>query len=158
MSSNPLAAPRWVFCVLAVFAWSGCGPNDGLEPRLPVSGMVTYKGEPVPQGSINFEPEDPAGRPATGLIEDGRFRLTTLTPGDGAIPGRYKVAITSREVIDTSEVAAEAEGGAYEQLSLAAAEDEAESLIPPRYALSSTSGLTAEVARGSTSFDFELVD
>lgn len=156
--SRDVFRPR-LAALFALLVPLGCGPNDGLEPRLPVSGRVTYNGEPLPRGSIRFEPEDPnAARPATGLIEDGRYRLTTLTPGDGAIPGQYKVAITAREVMDVSEVEKAAEGGTFEQTAVAAASDEAASLIPPKYALPTTSGLTANVEKGSTRFDFDLQD
>src|SRR5262245_2822865 len=128
--------------VMIALASFGCGPNDGLGTRLPVSGNVTYNGEAVPQGSLTFVPENPGGHTATGSIENGRYRLTTFTPGDGAFPGKYLVAITSREVSDTSALERKAEGGALDQVSLARVQAKARSLVPRKYALSSTSGLT----------------
>ena len=34
----------------------GCGDDSGLATRYKVSGTVKYKGQPVPKGSIVFEP------------------------------------------------------------------------------------------------------
>ena len=52
-----------------LLAW-GCG-DDGLPKRYRVHGEVTYNGKPLPQGNINFIPQDAAGRAASGTIEDG---------------------------------------------------------------------------------------
>src|SRR5262249_1430926 len=58
---------------------AGCA-DDGIPPRYPVSGTVTYKGQPLASGSINFIPESESGRGATGTIIDGRYSLTTHAP------------------------------------------------------------------------------
>ena len=145
-------------CALLLIAAAGCGPDDGLPKRLPVSGRVTYNGEPLANGTITFVPEDPTGRGAFGTIEDGDYRLTTQDQDDGAIPGKYKVAIASTEQPDLSEAAAQAGAGVMDQGMVAEADQQAKSLIPERYADAAQSGLTAEVERGSTSFDFELTD
>ena len=72
----------------------GCSEDDGVGVRYPVSGTITYKGEPVPRGTVNFLPE--AGteiRPASGEIQpDGSYKLTTQTPGDGAMAGKYNAS------------------------------------------------------------------
>jgi hypothetical protein len=82
----------------ALVCVSGCG-DDGLGARYPLSGKVTYKGQPVAKGRITFTPTDAHGHGATGEIENGSFSsVTTLNPGDGALPGDYKVSIDTREV------------------------------------------------------------
>jgi hypothetical protein len=50
----------------------------------------------VEGASVVFIPVDPAKcLPANGRTgSDGRFRLTTRNPNDGAIPGEYKVVVT----------------------------------------------------------------
>jgi hypothetical protein len=68
-----------------------------MEPRYAVSGKVIYKGAPVKKGAINFVPTKPEGRGAAGQIADGYYSLTTLNPGDGAIPGKYKVMVDDRQ-------------------------------------------------------------
>jgi hypothetical protein len=135
----------------------GCGPNDGLGKRFPVSGKVTYKGQPLTSGTINFLPEDPnTGRPAVGEIQpDGSFQLTTQTPGDGAMGGKYKVSISAYEV-DKSQGASPPQGGVADQVAVARAQRK--SLIPEKYSATDVSGLAATVGPGSTSFQFDLKD
>lgn len=69
----------------------GCG-NKG--PKLAtVKGFINYKGKPVPQGSIMFQPAD--GPAATAEIKEGNFVLKTFRDGDGAVLGKHKVTIIS---------------------------------------------------------------
>jgi hypothetical protein len=73
----------------------GCGANGaGTMPNLvPVTGKVTFKGQPLTTGTVRFEPDD-FGRPATGKLQsDGTFVLTTLTDGDGVVAGHHRVSI-----------------------------------------------------------------
>ncbi len=73
----------------------GCGASgSGTMPSLvPVTGKVTFKGQPLTTGTVRFEPED-YGRPATGKLQpDGTFALTTLKEGDGVVPGHHRVSI-----------------------------------------------------------------
>jgi hypothetical protein len=72
---------------------AGCGgPSDAPE-TVPVTGLVTYKGKPVPELMITFNPEGP-GMIATGTTDaEGKFSLMTSQPGDGAKVGTYLVAI-----------------------------------------------------------------
>lgn len=77
----------------------GCSGSSSLD-TIPVQGRVTYKGQPVTQGTITFLPlnaaEGTPRRPATGVIQpDGSYRLATLSPDDGAVPGEYQVVIVS---------------------------------------------------------------
>jgi hypothetical protein len=74
---------------------SGCGGKNSDQKIAPVRGKVTYKGKPVPAGTIKFEPEGP-GPSATGEIQrDGTYVLTTHKEGDGAVLGPHKVTITA---------------------------------------------------------------
>jgi hypothetical protein len=68
------------------------GGPDGTS-ILPVKGKVTYKGKPLTDGTITFEPND-FGRPAHGNIQpDGSFVLTTFKEGDGAVRGHHRIAV-----------------------------------------------------------------
>lgn len=75
----------------------GCGSDE--LTCYPVSGVVVYEnGEPAKElvnGSIAFIPQREGNTPtATGTIgEDGRFRLSTRRPNDGAIAGKHLVSI-----------------------------------------------------------------
>jgi hypothetical protein len=147
----------------------GCSDNSGLPPRYPVSGMVTYKGQPLEKGTINFLPDDAAqGRGATGEISNGKYRLsTTETQGDGALPGSYKVTINaldadlSKADEDTKKLAQKANvqaGGMPDQVAVAKVFKEAKNAVPAKYAQIATSGLAAEVKPEPNTFNFDLAD
>jgi len=75
---------------LAVLVPVGCGAGDDL-PREPISGTVTFDGEPVKAGTIQFVPEaGKEGVSSGGIIADGGFRVARE---DGPIPGKYSVMI-----------------------------------------------------------------
>jgi hypothetical protein len=138
----------------------GCSDDSGLERRYPVSGTVTYKGSPVAKGTIAFQPSTGAGYVASGYIENGSYTLTTSgsSPGDGALPGDYKVSISSSN-LDVSTLAKKTGGllhqGDEEHQKAAKA---ATSPIPTKYAQAQTSGLTAKVEARSNKIDFPLSD
>src|SRR5437868_14394834 len=72
-------------------AGTGCG---GKDRPVKVEGVVTLDGNPVDSAVVLFNPVDAQGRQATGMTgSDGVFHLTTNAPGDGAIPGDYKVVV-----------------------------------------------------------------
>jgi hypothetical protein len=51
-----------------------------------VSGRVTYVGQPLGSAVITFEPLDPTGRKASGVVVDGKYEI-------GVLPGRYAIGI-----------------------------------------------------------------
>ena len=154
------AAPR-VLAALATAATllvvAGCGNDDGLGRRYSVTGKVTYKGEPVKEGNIIFDPASPDGRHASGTIKDGYYKLSTLGNDDGAFPGKYKVAVIAKDV-DTSKVLANAGGGAGRHDDIYKASKAAKNLVPTKYNSSQKSGLEAEVEAKSNTKNFDLTD
>jgi hypothetical protein len=79
-------------CLLIAVLASGCGSED----RYPVRGQVTFEGKPmIGGGSITLVPlTDQEGRVAGGEIgPDGKYSLMTETPGDGSMPGEFRVMI-----------------------------------------------------------------
>jgi len=88
---------RIVLLFLAL-AWTvGCGDSKG---RLQVTGTVKHPDGTVPKsessGQVQFTPEDASvpnarGGQATIDKETGEFSLYTEQPGDGILPGKYKV-------------------------------------------------------------------
>jgi hypothetical protein len=115
-----------------VLFW-GCGSqSDAQSGLIPVKGKVTYKGHPVTQGEIRFEP-DGFGRMAKGRLQpDGTFALTTLKEGDGVVAGEHQVSIDGFEK--------------------SLARDRA----LKKYGARNTSGLTAVVSPEKTEFTFDL--
>ena len=77
----------------------GCGASDfGV---VPVTGTVKYSDGSIPKGAdiatVTFQPvtNSQEGKGATGdIMEDGTFKLTTIEPHDGAMPGEYIVTVT----------------------------------------------------------------
>ena len=83
---------------LALVSTSLIGCSDGRPERVVASGKVTIDGSPLKYGSVLFLPEK--GRPAAGSLDtEGRFSLTCYEPGDGIIPGTYRVQIKGTEAI-----------------------------------------------------------
>ncbi len=154
--SRVLALSATLGCLLVL----GCS-DDGLGKRYYVGGTVKYNGKPVEKGEINFVTTVEGGRAASGVIENGSYTLTTLTPGDGALPGKYEVTIASREV-DLSEAQAKVGkmGGniSLPQEMVGKAYKKAKNNIPAKYSTTSTSGLTTEVKEQSNTIDFDLTD
>ncbi len=128
--------------VTLVFS-QGCGSSN--PKTYPIKGKVTYNGNAVKNGSIQFTP-DGEGNAATGnLGADGSYEMTTFANNDGVRPGKYKVSI---QVFP-----GEGEGGGLPGQEFAGKRPP----IPPKYAQPTTSGLTAEVKDGENPpIDFTL--
>jgi hypothetical protein len=118
--------------ILVGCCW-GCGSGSAVPPSLiSVKGKVTYKGQPVTKGIVRFEP-DGFGRMATGELQsDGTFELSTLKPGDGAVPGEHRVTVNE---LDKSL---------------------AKNRALKKYASANISGLKAEVSPEKHEFTFDL--
>jgi hypothetical protein len=146
---------------------SGCSETSDLAARYAVSGKVTYKGELVKRAVINFMPTTPGGRGATGQIEDGFYKLTTQDPGDGAIPGKYKITVDDRQPDEekikekTAALARKTKmkpGGVIPQEFQAAALKQAKGTLPAKYQVASTSDIEVEVKPQSNTIDISLND
>ena len=158
IASRGLALRAALLAAVGIVATAGCGDDTGLARRYPVSGKVTYKGQPVEKGKISFIPEVADGRAASSQIENGKFSMTTLATNDGAIPGKYKVTVAAEDV-DDSEMRKIAKGGQFHHdKAYAKAVKTARSLVPKRYSLAATSGLEREVAARNNDFEFDLTD
>lgn len=140
-------------CLLALLL-TGCG---GLQLGT-VSGRVTVNGKPVSNGTIMFHPDE--GPTAVGALEpDGKFTLTTVKPGDGAVVGSHRVTIQATSVGAGSladpksfdeEVQMSRKGGKV----LVAGK--VTWLVPEKYSRLEASGLTAKVGPGANTLDFDL--
>ena len=163
MNGNRLRVSRSSALFLGLTVVAGCSDDGFGRQRYSVHGTVTYKGEKLAKGQISFVPEAQGGQAASGQIEDGYYSLSTLTPGDGALPGKYKVTVLARD-IDVEKVRSEARAkglppvAALPQDLTAKANKEAKSKIPTRYNLATTTDLKADVEARSNTKDFELKD
>jgi hypothetical protein len=83
-----------LFVFASISAALGCGSRG----PVPVKGIVTVDGTPIPGAAVSFVPLDDKGRPAYGATDaEGRYELTTHSPGDGALPGEYLVTLVWEE-------------------------------------------------------------
>ena len=83
--------------VFALICFAGCGKSNSLTKQ--VRGQLSFEGAAPPaEGQVTFAPIESAPnfptRPASGDFDKtGAFTLTTFAPGDGVIPGKYRVNI-----------------------------------------------------------------
>ncbi|MFM9197350.1 MAG: hypothetical protein ACKOWG_16745 [Planctomycetia bacterium] len=132
---------------------TGCSRSPSLPARVKVSGVVTYKGEPLADALIAFIPigalDVTLNAGATGLTdEQGRYELSTFGNKDGAIPGEKQVRVLPAARAPTK---------------LTDDGDPAPSPKPPgfpeKYLDQTASGLKATVEAGQkNTFDFALTD
>ncbi len=124
---------------------AGCGGKGSLSGLYPVSGTITLDSQPLDGATITLFPEagiGPNNRPASATSDAlGKFVVTTLKPGDGASPGKYKVSVTKNVVTKplTEAEQKKSEDGTHVR------DVVAESLLPAKYANSDKSGLSITV-------------
>ena len=127
--------PSHLFVVIAVaFLFVGCSGAQG--PQIaPVSGKVTFNGEPLHDALVAFYPAD--GRPSMGTTDSsGNYTLSYTHDKPGAIVGQHTVRITTGTV-SGEEV------------------QKVKETVPVKY--NSESELTADVKAGqNNTFDFSL--
>jgi len=130
-----------LFCLLAV----GCSRGPKV---VRVRGTVTYKGQPLVNGFVMFNPADPQkGHVARGKIaEDGSFTMSTFEPGDGVMPAEYIITVRSW-VPGSGPTPMDEAAGVF-----------VTSSIPERYMDPRTSGLKETVGSSAMELNLELAD
>jgi len=83
----------WLLLALAIGVCPGCTADpNALQP---LSGKVTFQGQPLAQGTIAFfGREEPEQRLSGAMLQEGRFHVAA---DFGLPPGTYKVKISSPE-------------------------------------------------------------
>jgi len=85
--------------LLIVLGIVGCGDGAPSVKTVPVSGTVTYNGNPIEGATVTFMQQAEGIRPAGGQTDaQGKFMLKTALGGtkmqDGAMEGSFVVTIT----------------------------------------------------------------
>ena len=88
---------NWLICLLGLVSLLGCGKA---APALTeISGTVTFKGQPIPAGDVNFTPDVSisGGQSRMYMVKDGKYdsaqkQKDGSVPG-GLLPGKYKVRV-----------------------------------------------------------------
>jgi hypothetical protein len=127
--------PAVVLLVCLLIA--GCGAGDKLA-RYKVEGHVTFRSQPVEEGTITF------GTPETGQVDSAELSkggtYSVMLPA-----GQYKVSV-SPPLVETKGT-----GDSPPDLVPKKVAN-----IPKKFWVQETSGLTAEVDQGKQKFDFDL--
>lgn len=142
--------------VLSAVAVIGCSQQVELEGVVTAKGKVTQGGAPLAGATITFSPTS-GGRAASATTdENGEFALTTLTAGDGAMPGDYAVTVTKTETIG-KEYTEEEANEYYSKHQTQPPAPEVKNVVDKKYASPATSGLAATVPDGGISdLSFEV--
>jgi hypothetical protein len=141
---------------VAACTLAGCGGADDNLPREPISGTVTFEGQPIKSGSIQFVPEKTKeGITSGGVITDGHFDVARAV---GPVPGQYKVRIFAAGGSGAAANAGEPPGPGptvEKKERIARTGGGGGGLIPVRYNLQTE--LTADVkVGGPNTFTFDL--
>lgn len=141
--SNKWTLSKSLLC-LAIFLLPACGSN-----KSNISGNVTYDGQPIDTGRIEFLPADGKGPGAGGTIAGGRYEVKELVPGPKVV---QVIAVKPvprhrlwREKIKLAEAA-------YERGDYTGVIDPAD-ILPPN---TKGNGVKIELKPGSQSMDFCL--
>jgi hypothetical protein len=137
-----------IACLLT--AITGCG--GGKTGTSSVSGHVTYKSKPVANAHVSFTPAEGVSRAAEGITDaNGHYTLGTFSASDGALPGKYRVAIIARGPDRPPKPGETGSGMPGETMP-------GDPTIPTKYFAPDSSGLTFEVKRGSNTANFDLAN
>jgi hypothetical protein len=125
---------RWIVAGCLVLLAQGCAKE---APKYPVRGKVSFKGQPLTEGTVMFVASGTGVTGAGTIQSDGSYELRSGKPGNGMAPGSYRVSVNPPYYDPTTG-------------------------SPPKFAVKyqdpESSGLKAEVKEGSNTFDFDLVD
>jgi hypothetical protein len=93
----------FMFCCGGLCAVIATGCEQSGPKMVQIEGKVTYKGQPVPRGTVSLYAETKKGNQSMevpiGIIEDGFYHVMTRTK-EGATPGWYQVAVNAAKQID----------------------------------------------------------
>jgi hypothetical protein len=145
-----------VCAVILVTGLLGCG-GGGQDKVYPVTGKITYKGEPMKGGgSIAFIPiEDRKGKSPGGVVNpDGTFAMGTYTLSDGSMPGTWRVVINQETVAEPQSVA----DGSGKKNPKSVQLVEPAFKIPYKYSDMMNTPLTATVKEENNVINFDLVE
>jgi hypothetical protein len=136
-----------------------CANNLKQPETVPVSGAVTYQGEPVAGAQVSFMAPE-AARAAFGKTDaQRRFRLSTYGTNDGAVIGTHTLTVSKPEETVTGAGMSpdDPDGGYAAAMAQAAQQPTVKGALPEKYGSPNTSDLRAEVTRdGPNEFTFAL--
>lgn len=148
-----LRFPLPAACVFCLMVGCGGGSDKWVEDReevYPVSGKVTFNGEPL-EGAVVMFRSEAKQLTAHGKTDDqGQYRLTTYETADGAVPGEHTVCVRKTEYETVPSRNSTPDEPATQSIG--------KEILPKEYATPSTSPLKKTVTEdeAANSFDFEF--
>ena len=174
MNARSLRGRILIWSAASVLSWllvAGCGPR--YPSTVPVTGTVTYRGQPVEGANVLFSRASgdlSKGELAVGKTDaNGKFELIShfgsQASAKGAVPGKYEVTI-SKHVPPPGMTPAQYQAlvAAADKISEAGGTVPAHQqppplvqMFPPHYSMQGKSKLSTEVASaGTNDFTFTL--
>ena len=127
---------RGALLVLALVVLAGCGRETGT-----VSGVVKYRGKPLPGGTISLLSDDQHTVATSPVHADGTYSIATIPVGE------VKIAVVTSAPSPKHMAMPGMDGSTQEGKYVP---------IPVRYHDSTKSGLTYSVTRGAQTYDVNL--
>ena len=137
--------------VLASQFLAGCGGGGGpvgkREPVFPVSGTVTYKGQPVADADVTFLCKEKNMSSFARTDAQGKFKLTSYASFDGAPAGKHTITVSKLASSKSTTKEVDLNDPAYDPLKLVEEAKAAAptSSIPTKYADAKSTDLSATV-------------
>ena len=148
--------------LLVILPASGCSSRAARPRTYPVSGTVTWKGQPVEAARVVFVPAAAGIEAASGVTDAaGKFQLTTFVAGDGAQPGEYRVKVSKYDTKKASTADKKEYMSFEEEQKMVFSGDElptppAKNLLPKKFDNDATSGITHTVTKSSSTLDIAI--
>jgi hypothetical protein len=148
-----------LMCALLAGCFGGGGPE---RPKTyPVTGTVTFKGQPLEDAQVTLVPTGTGPQAATGVTDAaGKFAIGTFEAKDGAMEGEYGVKVVKYNIKvpqggGNVQLTHEQEQAQYKEDDLKPAEP-LKNILPGKYENHTTSGLKHTVTKGATTLDIVL--
>jgi hypothetical protein len=138
----------WRFALILALAACGCGKAAGLPKMqsVPIKGTVKLDGQPVSGADVVFVSQNPLAAFVGKTNDAGLYELQSIAGRDTPIQGTYKVTISRLVKSDGTPL-----GPDEPPMNVNAVEQ-----MPPQYARSDLSQLSATVAAEGGTHDFDL--
>ena len=138
--------------LVTLFLAAGCGDKF---KTYPVTGKVTYKGEPVAGATVSFNPKV-QGQGDDGYARtdnNGVYKLQTQLgkPEGGTTPGEYFVRVSKVESVPTGKTFVESTGTVNQ-------ETRPVSVLPDKYGSALTTPLSFTVEKKKNTYDIVIED
>lgn len=153
--------------VLLTIVAAGCGGGASFPKTYPVTGKVTVGGKAVEGAMVTFQLDSGKENAIGTTDKNGEFTLSMFQPGDGAVPGQYRIAVSKLPPGATSAAGTPPPGqiGSAElpadyapppDTSKGGGTTGPKSEIPAKYGNDQTSGLRATVIAGPNNIPLPL--